>query len=132
MHAFVAPLVVSLALGQAAPAPAGASPPSAVHWRALAPAILGGVTLIAGTTFLVVGQVQWTRAGNLPTQQAVDTARTNASSNVVGGVALLSFGVLSGALAAILFAWVPAPAGSQVALVPVDGGGLFSLSLRLP
>lgn len=131
MHALVAPLVVSLALGQAGPAsePDRAPP---VNWRALAPALLGGVTLLAGTSFVIVGQVQWVRGGNLPTQEEVDAARVNASSNVVGGVALLGFGALSLALAAIFFFWLPAPGGAQVALTPLDGGGLFSLGLRLP
>lgn len=131
MHALVAPLVLSLALGQAAPAPE-ADGAATIRWRALAPAILGGVTLLAGATFVVVGQVQWVKGGNLPTQAEAEAAQANAASNVVGGVALLGFGALSLALAAVLFFWLPAPDGAQVAVTPLDGGGLFSLGLRLP
>lgn len=131
MHALVAPLVLSLALGQAAPAPAPDGT-ATIRWRALAPALLGGVTLLGGAAFVIVGQVQWVKGGNLPTQAEVEAAQANAASNVVGGVALLGFGALSLALAAVLFFWLPAPDGAQVALTPLDGGGLFSLGLRLP
>ncbi|MEW6433364.1 MAG: hypothetical protein AB1730_17815 [Myxococcota bacterium] len=132
MHPLVAPLVVSLALGQATSPAAEAVAPSAVRSRALAPAVLGGVTLATGATFLIIGEVQWARAGSLPTREAVDAARGNATSNVVGGVALLGFGALTAGLAAILLFWVPTPPGTQVALSPLQGGGLVSLGLRLP
>lgn len=132
MHALLAPLVVSLALGQSTPTPTETAAPNPVRSRALAPAILSGVTLIAGATFLIIGEVQWGKAGSLPTQEEVDAARSNATSNVVGGVALLGIGALTAGLAAILFFWVPTPPGTRVALTPLQGGGLFSLGLRLP
>jgi len=149
MHALIGPLIVSLALGQSAPAPTDTSPAapqadvapapsttqlkdSPVHTRAWVPAILGGVTLIAGATFLIIGEVQYNSAKSLPTQEEVEAAQSNATSNVVGGVALLSFGALMGALATMLFLWTPLPDTAHVGFAPTQGGGLFSFGLELP
>lgn len=131
MHALVGPLVVALALGQAskdAPTPPAPHP---LRWRALAPAIVSGVTLLGGAAFVVVGQVQWHRAGGLPTNEEVTAARAQADANVVGGVALLGIGALSAGVAALLFWWQPAP-GARVAFAPLAGGGVFTVGVQLP
>lgn len=131
MHALLAPVLVSLTLAQPTPT-ATETAPSHVRLRALAPAIVSGVTLIAGATFLAIGEVQLGNASGLSTMEEIDAARTNATANVVGGVALLGFGALTAGVAAVLFFWVPTPPGTQVALTPLQGGGLLSLGLRLP
>lgn len=131
MHALLAPVLVSLTLAQPTPSATEAAP-SHVRLRALAPAIVSGVTLIAGATFLAIGEVQLGHASGLPTMEEREAARTNATANVVGGVALLGFGALTAGVAAVLFFWVPTPRGTQVALTPVQGGGLLSMGWRLP
>lgn len=124
----MAPLVLSLALGAAPAEPA--PPPHPSRARALAPAIIAGATLLGGAAFLTVGQVQWNRAGGRPAEEA-DAARAGATSNVVGGVALLGLGALSAALAAVLFWWTPAQS-PRVAFAPLPGGGLLALEACLP
>ncbi|GMU58429.1 MAG: hypothetical protein AMXMBFR34_01920 [Myxococcaceae bacterium] len=132
MHALLAPLVVSLALGQATPAvPPQAQKPNVVPARALVPAIISGLSLIGGATFVILGQVQWNKAASLPTQEEVDAAQSNASSNLVGGVSLLGVGAMTAGLALVLFLWTPTSELSA-AFAPVQGGGLFAFGWKLP
>jgi hypothetical protein len=132
MHTVAVSLVVSLALGAAPADEPAASAPSPTRWRAVVPAAVSGVSLLAGVAFVVGGRLAWAQAAGLPTPEAVEAARGSATSSLVGGVALLGFGALTGALAVVLFAWAPAPAGSRVALVPLDGGGLVTLGVGWP
>lgn len=148
MNFLIAPLVVSLALGQTAPAAAdapatpstvpsaseaqSAHPSTPVHARALVPAILGGVTLLGGAAFLIIGEVQMGDAQSLATPEEKEAAESNATSNIVGGVALLSLGALLAGLATVLFLWTPLPATTSVGFSPVNGGGLFSFGMELP
>jgi hypothetical protein len=131
MLALVGSLVATLALAESTPPP---EPPldSPVHRRALVPAILSGLTLVGGATFLVVGQLHWGRAATLPTQDEVDAARANATAQVVGGAALLGIGMLTAGMAAVLYAWVPTPSGIQLAWAPAPGGGLLTVGVALP
>lgn len=99
--------------------------------RALVPAIISGLSLIGGATFVILGQVQWNKAATLPTAEEVEAAQSNATSNVVGGVALLGLGAMTAGLALVLFLWTPT-SSTSVSFAPVQGGGLFSFGVRLP
>ncbi len=129
MWMLAAPLVLALASGQAvAPQVEG---PNLVRERALVPAVVSGVSLLGGVTFIIIGNVQLGEVLRLPTPEAIEAARSNARTNVVGGVALIGLGVVVAGATLLLSFWQPT-SGTSVALVPLDGGGLFSVRVRLP
>lgn len=128
----ITPLIVPLLCAQAMGQAAGETESAAlIHSRAWIPATVGTISLIAGASFIVLGVIESDRAASLPSEEAAAVARTDASFNLVGGIALGSMGGLVLGVALVMFSWAP-PKGVHVSAVPTPGGGLVHFTLLLP
>lgn len=98
--------------------------------RAIVPLSITAGLFIAGGIFLGVSASQVTQAAKLDPEPGA-ALLANAVSNRVGGVMLLTAGVLSAGIAAFLF-WYEPTSHVSVALTPVAGGAVFSFGWLAP
>lgn len=127
-----APLAVPTEPAAQAAAPATVEKPrNVVRARAIVPTIVGSVLVVGGAVFLAVGETQYNTAatnGNL-TPEEIESQKSNATSNVVGGTAAMIAGGAIVGLSLIMWLWEPEPSPSKptVAIVPLkDGAGVFA------
>ncbi len=120
------PSLLLVALLSAAPEPA----PHPFAMRALIPLSIGAAMIVGGGIFLGVSVGQTKSAEQLEPEPRAALLLT-ATGNRVGGVMLLTAGVLVSSIAAFLFWFVPTPRVT-VGLMPIEGGALFSLGWQGP
>jgi len=108
--------------------------PNVVRGRAFIPTIVGGVMFLGGITALIIGEVQYKAAANdtALTPEELQAKQSNATTNIVGGTALILTGAAVLGVSVVLWLWEPQPAHPLVALVPLKDGAAVFASMVLP